>query len=128
LVEPKHFPRPKLCGEFISPECALHFARLEVGDAMSAAQPSHLTVTVFYSRSGKNVRVPSSWFGANTVALGLSRAEMDERLLRRASEAGAHVLEDAHATSVVFENQTACGITIKQGARETTYHASITVD
>ena len=37
---------------------------------------------------GKNVRVPSSWFGATGVALGLSRAEMDERLLRRASAAG----------------------------------------
>jgi len=128
LVEQKKFPRPKLCGEFISPECAVHFERLRVADAMSAAHPADLAATVFYSRSGKNVRVPSSWFGATGVALGLSRAEMDERLLRRASEVGAQVLEDAHATNVVFENQTVCGITIKQGARETTYHAPITVD
>ena len=128
LAEQKKFPRPKLCGEFISPECAIHFQRLHVAEAMSAAHPANLTATVFYSRSGKNVRVPSSWFGATGVALGLSRAEMDERLLRRASEAGAHVLEDAHATNVIFENQTACGITIKQGTRETSYHAPITVD
>ena len=128
LVEQKKFPRPKLCGEFISPECAVHFERLQVADAMSAAHPADLTATVFYSRSGKNVRVPSSWFGATGVALGLSRAEMDERLLRRASEAGAQVLEEAHATNVIFEDQTACGITIRQGARETTYHAPIIVD
>src|SRR2546423_1796870 len=128
LAEQKKFPRPKLCGEFISPECAVHFARLQVADAMSAAQPANLTATVFYSRSGKNVRVPSSWFGATGVALGLSRAEMDERLLRRASKAVAHVLEDAHATQVIFENQTARGITIRQGTGETIYHAPITVD
>ena len=128
LVEQKKFPRPKLCGEFISPECALHFERLQVADAMSAAQPSHLTATVFYSRTGKNVRVPSSWFGANTVALGLSRAEMDERLLRRASAAGADVLEDAQATNVTVERQTVCGLTIKQGARETSYRAAVIID
>src|SRR5216110_1825827 len=128
LAEQKKFPRPKLCGEFISPECAVHFERLGVADAMFAAHPANLAATVFYSRSGKNVRVPSSWFGATGVALGLSRAEMDERLLRRASAAGAQVLEEAHATNVIFEDQTACGITIKQGTRETTYHAPITVD
>ena len=108
LVEQKKFPRPKLCGEFISPECAVHFERLRVADAISAAYPADLAATVFYSRSGKNVRVPSSWFGATGVALGLSRAEMDERLLRRATAAGAHVLEDAHANGVIFKNQTAC--------------------
>jgi len=128
LVEQKKFPRPKLCGEFISPECAVHFERLQVANALSAAHPADLAATVFYSRSGKNVRVPSSWFGATGVALGLSRAEMDERLLRRASAAGAQVLEAAHATNVIFEDQTACGITIRQGARETTYHAPIIVD
>ncbi|MFN2577199.1 MAG: NAD(P)/FAD-dependent oxidoreductase [Pyrinomonadaceae bacterium] len=128
LVEQKKFPRPKLCGEFISPECAAHFERLNVAEAMSAAHPANLTATVFYSRGGKKVRVPSSWFGATGVALGLSRAEMDERLLRRASEAGAQVLEDAHVARVICEQQTACGITVKQGARETTYYAPITVD
>src|SRR5438067_570827 len=128
LVEQKKFPRPKLCGEFISPECAIHFERLRVADAMFAAHPADLTATVFYSRSGKNVRVPSSWFGATGVALGLSRAEMDERLLRRATAAGAHVLEDAHANGVIFKNQTACGITVKQGTRETSYYAPVTVD
>src|SRR5882724_5308579 len=128
LVEQKKFPRPKLCGEFMSPECAVHFERLQVANALSAAHPADLAATVFYSRSGKNVRVPSSWFGATGVALGLSRAEMDERLLRRASAAGARVLEEAHATNVIFEDQTARGITIRQGACETTYHASIIVD
>jgi flavin-dependent dehydrogenase len=128
LVEQKKFPRPKLCGEFISPECGLHFERLRVAEVMSAAKPSQLTATVFYSRTGKNVRVPSSWFETNAVALGLSRAEMDERLLRRAVDAGVDVLEEAHAGNLVIEQRAVCGLIVKQADRETTYRASVIVD
>ena len=69
LAEQKKFPRPKLCGEFISPECSLHFERLDVKDQMLAARPAPLNETVFYSRASQNVRVPSSWFGTNGIAL-----------------------------------------------------------
>jgi flavin-dependent dehydrogenase len=128
LIEQKKFPRPKLCGEFISPECALHFQRLGVSAQMGAAQPATLQATVFYSRSGKDVRVPSSWFSASGVALGLSRAEMDAVLLRRAADAGANVLEDAQAASLIIENQTVGGVVVKQGAAETIFRARVTVD
>src|SRR5687768_16614373 len=85
LVEQKKFPRAKLCGEFISPECVAHFERLGVADRMLEAGCAHLKETVFYSRSGRSIKVPSEWFGnAQTYALGLSRAEMDQRLLIRA--------------------------------------------
>src|SRR6202165_3361421 len=69
LVEQKKFPRAKLCGEFISPECAPHFERLGVAERMLAAGPAKLTETVFYSRKGKSVSVPNTWFGATGVAL-----------------------------------------------------------
>src|ERR1041385_2581125 len=128
VVEQKKFPRPKLCGEFISPECARHFERLQVADSMASAKPSELTATVFYSRRGRNVRVPSSWFAHNTLALGLSRAEMDERLLLRAAEAGADVWEDAHATNLTAEDQTVSGLTVKRGTRETNCRAAVIID
>src|SRR2546428_8802870 len=88
LAEQKKFPRPKLCGEFISPECASHFERLGVADRMLAAGPASLTQTVFYARRGKSVSVTSNWLAAGGTAMGLTRAEMDERLLRRASDSG----------------------------------------
>ena len=128
LVEQKKFPRAKLCGEFISPECTPHFARLGVAEQMFAASPAELTETVFYSRQGRNVRVPSAWFGADGVALGLSRAEMDERLLRRASAAGAEVLEDAHVVNLLLEKNRVEGVTIKHAGREAGYHAPVTID
>jgi flavin-dependent dehydrogenase len=128
LVEQKKFPRPKLCGEFISPECAPHFERLGVAEQMLAASPARLTETVFYSRQQSSVSVPSAWFGANGVALGLSRAEMDERLLRRASDAGAVVLEEAQVVNLLFDKDRVAGVTIKHTGKHTGYRAPVTID
>lgn len=128
LAEQKTFPRAKLCGEFISPECALHFERLGVADQMFAARPARLSATVFYSRRGKSVCVPSAWFGADGVALGLSRAEMDERLLRRASDAGACVLEDAQVVGLLGDSDRVCGVSVKLAGSAKRYHAPLTLD
>src|SRR5882672_2191911 len=84
LVEQKKFPRPKLCGEFISPECWFHFRRLGVDAEMLSSHPARITETVFYSSRGRRINVPSDWFAGTNTALGLSRAEMDHRLLERA--------------------------------------------
>jgi flavin-dependent dehydrogenase len=127
LVEQKKFPRPKLCGEFISPECSAHFERLGVVDRMYASGPAKLTETVFYSQSGASVSVPSEWFGSG-VALGLSRAEMDERLLRRAAEVGVHVLEDTHVVDLRFEQQCVLGVTLRSHVGEETVQAPLTID
>ena len=82
LAEQKKFPRAKLCGEFISPECLGHFERLGVADQMMGAGGARLTETLFYSRSGRSVSVPSEWFGGERTAgaLGLSRASISARL------------------------------------------------
>jgi len=128
LVEQKQFPRAKLCGEFISPECAPHFERLGVTERMLAAGPAKLTETVFYSRKGKSVSVPSTWFGATGIALGLSRAEMDEQLLRRASEAGARVLEDTHVGDLLLYNGRVAGLSVRRDGSGISYRAPVTID
>ena len=128
LVEQKRFPRAKLCGEFISPECVPHFERLGVAERMLAAGPARLTETVFYSRKGKSVSVPSAWFGAAGIALGLSRAEMDEQLLRRASAAGARVLEDTTVVDLIFDDGRVAGLRVKREGNEISYRAPVTID
>ena len=128
LAEQKKFPRPKLCGEFISPECTSHFERLGVARQMHAGCPSTLTETVFYSRTGSNVRVPSQWFGNGGIALGLSRAEMDERLLRRAAEVGVTVLEDAQVVDLLLEKDRVAGLTLRRGGADDTFRARIIID
>ena len=128
LAEQKNFPRPKLCGEFISPECSAHFERLGVAERMLAGNPAELSETVFYSKNGANVSVPSTWFSAGKVALGLSRAEMDERLLRRAIDAGVDVHEDASVVDLLVEDGRVDGVKLKHHGTEQTIAASITID
>ena len=128
LAEQKKFPRPKLCGEFISPECITQFERLGVSDQMLASSPSPLTETVFYSQAGACVSVPSDWFSKGGVALGLSRAEMDERLLRRAAEVGVDVREETSVTSLNFENDRVAGVNLKTHNSEEPVSAPITID
>ncbi|HET7286740.1 MAG TPA: NAD(P)/FAD-dependent oxidoreductase, partial [Pyrinomonadaceae bacterium] len=123
LIEQKKFPRAKLCGEFISPECQKHFDTLGVADAIATSAPSALTETIFYSTRGHNVSIPSSWFGG-TAALGLSRAAMDDVLLRRAQACGVNVIEGATITDLIQNEKTVRGIRLK----ETEYFAPLTID
>jgi hypothetical protein len=114
LVEREKFPRPKLCGEFISPECLAHFRELGVIDEMLSAGGERITKTVFYEPGGKSVAVPSEWFfQGGAGALGLSRAEMDFRLLEKAKAIGVEVLEEAQAIGLLTENEIVCGVKVR---------------
>jgi flavin-dependent dehydrogenase len=129
LAEQKRFPRAKLCGEFISPECLEHFARLGVAERMVGAGGARLTETRFYSRSGRSVNVPSEWFGgAGEAALGLSRAEMDARLLARARESGVEVLEEAQAVRVLSEGGRVRGLGFRKDGRVLEVRSLVALD
>ncbi|MBA3765498.1 MAG: NAD(P)/FAD-dependent oxidoreductase [Acidobacteria bacterium] len=129
LAEQKKFPRPKLCGEFISPECLDHFKRLGVAHSMMLAGGAEISETFFFARRGASVSVPSEWFGTGRAgALGLSRAEMDERLLRRAREVGVVVLEEAHATALLMTEGRVCGVRLKVSGETREYSSLVTID
>jgi len=134
LVEQKKFPRAKLCGEFISPECLEHFAQLGALDSMMTAGGVKILETVFYTQSGRSLSVPSKWFGASTAAnastaLGLSRAEMDRRLLTRAREVGVEVCEETQATGLIREGNRVAGVSLKTSGGEVRRVSSrVTID
>ncbi|MFL6207792.1 MAG: NAD(P)/FAD-dependent oxidoreductase [Pyrinomonadaceae bacterium] len=135
LVEQKKFPRAKLCGEFISPECAAHFTALGVLAEMTAAGATRVVATDFYTRGGHKVSVPSAWFGAdgggyahNSCALGLSRAEMDHRLLMRARAVGVEVLEETTASGLVREDGRVCGVELQHDGAQRVARAPVTID
>ncbi|HEY9402065.1 MAG TPA: NAD(P)/FAD-dependent oxidoreductase [Pyrinomonadaceae bacterium] len=136
LVERERFPRAKLCGEFISPECLAHFARLGVLEEMRVSGGARVGETIFFARSGRRVGVPSAWFGAETPgdgeagALGLSRAEMDHRLLLRARAVGVEVLEEAQVSGLLFGNEgrRVAGVRVERQGAESELRAAITID
>lgn len=130
LAEQKKFPREKLCGEFISPECLVHFDELGVLHDISSAGGVDLCETVFYARSGNGASVKSEWFGQNgSLALGLSRAKMDTRLLKRAREVGVEVREETTAAGLMFDKTRVSGIILRDSnGGESSALARITID
>ena len=127
LVEQKKFPRPKLCGEFISPECQDHFEKLGVARSIICSDPASISETVFYSSRGHQVTVPSNWFGGR-MALGLSRAVMDDVLLRRAAEVGVDVVEGATVVGPRINTNSVRGLKLKIGVDELEFEAPLTID
>jgi flavin-dependent dehydrogenase len=129
LAEEKRFPRAKLCGEFISPECLGHFRRLGVLEALEGAGGAGVSETIFYTPGGRRLSVPSEWFGAGGLALGLSRAEMDARLLGRAREVGVEVLEESAPSGMMVERGRVCGVRLHvAGEGERAVRARVYVD
>lgn len=104
LVERERFPREKLCGEFISPECLEHFRSLGVLDEMLSAGGEAVSETKFFEPGGRSIAVPAKWFGHGGAALSLSRAEMDRRLLDRARAVGVEVREESSVSGVEIED------------------------
>jgi len=99
LLEKSCFPREKLCGEFISPECLGLFDRLGVRERMLAAGPQVITKMVLFAPDGRGVEVPLTWIASGRAqALGLTRSRMDAILLGRAREVGVEVREGFHVS------------------------------
>lgn len=121
LIERARFPRHKLCGEFLSPECLGQFRELGVLGSIESAGGDLVRKTVFYSMKGGSAEFPSEWFGARGgAALGLSRAEMDHRLLEAAKRAGAEILEGTAVSGAVVEKGRLSAVEVRtdSGGRE----------
>ncbi|OGR89802.1 MAG: hypothetical protein A2992_09745 [Elusimicrobia bacterium RIFCSPLOWO2_01_FULL_59_12] len=88
LYEKSRFPRPKLCGGFLSPECLLDLDELGVLDPIKAAGASVVRRTVVSSPWGAYAEAPLPMPG-----LSLSRDVLDTLLLQRARETGVDVQE-----------------------------------
>lgn len=97
LLEKSRFPREKLCGEFITPECLRVFARLGVRARMLAAGAQPIRHWTIFAPDGRSLEVPLRWLtNSDAHALGLSRARMDAILLGRARELGVEVREGCY--------------------------------
>ncbi|MGD9588937.1 MAG: NAD(P)/FAD-dependent oxidoreductase [Pyrinomonadaceae bacterium] len=129
LIERARFPRHKLCGEFISPECLDHFRKLEVLDEMLEAGGERILETRFFDAKGRHFSVPSSVLGGGLHALSLSRSTMDRILLDRAREAGVRVIEGERATGLtVEEGRIAAVAAVDEKGSRSTVEGRIFVD
>jgi len=99
VLEKSRFPREKLCGEFITPECLNVFDRLGVRERMFDAGAKTINQWMLFAPDGRGVRVPMEWIAdGHNHAIGVSRARMDLILLESAREAGVDVREGFHVS------------------------------
>lgn len=113
LLEKDFFPRPKLCGEFLSMESRRLLLRIGCLDEVLAREPARLRACRFYAPSGRSVEL-----SLGGEALGLSREVFDDVLLRHARRRGADTREgvradrveaDGVSATVELESQAAAG-------------------
>ncbi|HZF38338.1 MAG TPA: FAD-dependent monooxygenase, partial [Blastocatellia bacterium] len=94
LLEKSRFPREKVCGEFITPDCLSVFDRLGVREQMFDAGAKVVDQWTLFAPDGRGVNVPMEWIAdGHGQAIGISRARMDLILLECARQAGVDTRE-----------------------------------
>jgi flavin-dependent dehydrogenase len=84
LIEQHRFPRPKVCGDCLSPLAQEVLDRAQLLPAVRAANPAILRHTSLIAGNGTTLAIDLP-----APMLGLSRALLDDLLLRAAIDAGA---------------------------------------
>ena len=131
VLEEKHMPREKLCGEFITPESFPTLKRLAVFDRMVAAGAQKITCLSLVTSSGKIVRTPIAGMSFEASwAMSLSRSRFDHILFERARELGATCLEGMAVKQPLYEGPRVCGVEALSLAdgRTVTFKAPLIVD
>ena len=97
LLERTHFPRHKVCGEFLSPEVQATLCTLNLYDAVAVCGPQPLTHARIVSRTGRTLHTPLPG-----VAWGLSRYALDAALAQAAVARGVTLYTGARVREYVF--------------------------
>jgi flavin-dependent dehydrogenase len=95
LFEKDSFPRPKVCGEFLSSDALPNLGKLGVREAVERAGPERIDRGSIHWPGGRSIS-----FRLPAPAYGLSRLLFDDLLARQASNAGADTRFNARVTSV----------------------------
>ena len=98
LIEKTRFPRDKVCGDCLNPECWPILDRLGAADSVRAEPHSRLTRVTFVSPRGRTLHLPLAASDRGEIAI--PRRLFDAVLLSRAKALGADVHESTALTSL----------------------------
>lgn len=127
------FPRPKPCGEYLSPGALRLLYELGAGERVEAVAGARLRGFVVQAHGGAAMAgrfgTAPGWRrrGAPPYGLGLSRRVLDEVLVAMAREAGAHLLTGARVTDVERAARRVIGVHALVAGRPVVLRAPIVV-
>jgi flavin-dependent dehydrogenase len=108
------FPRPRMCGEYLSPETARILHRLGVLETVDRAGAVPLLGMIITGLDGQRITgtypTSGSWRGFRDHALAISRAVLDDILVTRLRSAGADVREGHRVTDLVMDGGHVAGV------------------
>jgi geranylgeranyl reductase family protein len=115
LLDKAAFPRPKICGEYLSPEAARVLDRLAVLKAVdqAGAQPLHGMKIVAPDGTALEGLYPTSgpWRGYRDHALAIPREVLDRILVDRARGLPVDVRERHRVTGLLHQAGSVAGVT-----------------
>lgn len=116
LLDAAAFPREKLCGEFLSPECWGVLGRLGLTQAVETAGYEAITRMRLTTPGGRELEAPIK--GADREpGIGISRGVLDHLIISEAARAGVHVIERARVSGPVIENGQVRGVVARHPER-----------
>jgi flavin-dependent dehydrogenase len=125
LLDPSTFPRDKVCGEFLSPECWRILERMGLSDEVARSGYHAIRTVRISTPGGREIMADVTGLG-DLPGIGLSRSKLDDLIVRRAREAGVEVFEGTRVGGPIIEEGRVVGVLAK-GAGPIEIRASITV-
>jgi flavin-dependent dehydrogenase len=122
LLEKDRFPRPKVCGEFLSSEAVSSLEKLGVLAAVERAGPERIERGSLHWPRGRSVS-----FDLPSPAYGLSRLVLDDLVARAAADAGADLHFDARVLSVEADDTNAFRVRFSRKQEEREVRAGFVV-
>jgi flavin-dependent dehydrogenase len=132
VLDRARFPRPKICGEYLSPEAARILDRLGALKALDAAGATPLSGMRITAPDGTVVqgtyRPVGPWRPYRGHALGIARTTLDAVLVDRLRALPVDVREEVRVTDVVRQADRVVGVeTVDPRGRRCTLRAPLVV-
>jgi flavin-dependent dehydrogenase len=132
LLDRARIPRPKICGEYLSPETVRLLDRLGVLKTLDAAGAVALAGMTITAPDGTTLvgtyRAIGRWRPYRGHALGVSRATLDFALVERLRSLAVDFREHVRVTGVVLEGRRVTGVrAVDQHHRALTFRAPLVI-
>lgn len=105
LLDRAHFPRDKVCSEYLSPQASRILASMNALAEIEATGPAQLSGMRVHAPNGATIHgefvAQHGFKGYSDRGLAIRRTILDEILLERARKAGAQVEEGVRVTDLV---------------------------